>query len=183
MIVLIEGIGRCGKSTLALKLRACLDNFSYIHFSVPPTEDVAGFFRENIEACLDRGDTNLIIDRLHFSNYAYGTFFGPHILNDFEFAMLDQWLANMPHLCIMLCDHPASILERMRLTALEDPTKRVILDFETIGMIQNRFLQALDRSRLNPKGSYTLDQFIDAKTGLTTRQYQELLAYIRENSK
>jgi len=78
-IVLLEGLDKCGKSTAAGEIATRLLEFgpvNLIHFSKPTSGDL---FREYLYALMtaDEFDGSTIIDRLHWSEEAYGTVYRP----------------------------------------------------------------------------------------------------------
>lgn len=78
-IVLLEGLDKCGKSTAAGEIATRLLEFgpvNLIHFGKPEGEDQ---FREYLDALLaaDWFQGSTIIDRLHWSEEAYGSVYRP----------------------------------------------------------------------------------------------------------
>lgn len=181
MILLLEGVGRTGKTTLAERLRWDLPGHHYVHFSVPDRPDAAEYFRERLGQAVAEHGEHLILDRFHWSNHAYGDRFGGSVLSDLDFGLFDQWLAERRVAAVLLVDDPRSIHRRMMETALRDPAKRVLESPREIAEIQNRFYQCFDRSAISAKWSMGLDQFFDlsGEELRPTRAYGQLLAYVK----
>jgi hypothetical protein len=69
MITIIEGVDRVGKSSLARSLANIMPDHALVHCVVPPAgEHVFDYHRRMLST-----SSNLIVDRLHWSEYAYGS--------------------------------------------------------------------------------------------------------------
>jgi len=178
MIVLLEGVGRTGKSTLAERLRTDLPGHHYVHFSVPDRPAME-YFQERLGSAVAEHGEKLILDRFHWSNHAYGSTFGGSVLSDSDFCWLDLWLSQRCVVAVLLVDDPRAIYRRMQTTAAADPEKRVLTSAAQIGETQNRFYRCFDRSAIGTKWVMGLDQFFDLEAeGQPTEIYERLLRYI-----
>lgn len=84
-MIIIEGVDRCGKSSVAKTLRKILPEWSYRHHTKPPMNPY-GYFSGFIADSRPK----VIVDRFHWSEPVYGkTFRGSTGLSRIEFAKLD----------------------------------------------------------------------------------------------
>ena len=67
-MIIVEGLNRCGKTTLAMELRRRLGRFSYRHTTRPMKE--VGPFNYRLWQLAD-AHPFMIVDRCHWSDYAY----------------------------------------------------------------------------------------------------------------
>lgn len=181
MIIYLDGLGRCGKTILAERLCADLPGYRRVHFSVPDVPDAFDYFWgkvQELESC-----ENLVLDRFHWANHAYGSVFGGSVLTDLDWWRLDQWLALQKAVAILMVDGPKAIHQRMVETAAQDPEKRVLASASEIGEVQNRFNRCFDRSVISPRWSMGLDQFFNLATMEAREPYEKLLAYVRNGGK
>ena len=185
MLILLEGLGRTGKTTLAQRLCADLPAYHYIHFSVPDRPNAMEYFRERLGDAVAEHGEHLILDRFHWSNHAYGDRFGGSVLTDSDFCWLDLWLAERRVAALLLVDDPRAILRRMADTIIQEPEKRVLTSMAEIGEIQNRFYLCFDRSAISLKWALGLDQLFDLDTDdqQPTAAYRRLLTYIQSDGR
>lgn len=93
-IILLEGLDKCGKSTMAADLAVRLTEFgpvNLVHFGTPNGDQ----FREYLEAIrqADAYEGSTIIDRLHWSEEAYGRTYRPdRVLETASIDALDEVL-------------------------------------------------------------------------------------------
>lgn len=179
MIVLLDGLNKTGKSTLAKRLMADLPHFRYLHFDAPRDPNrVYQHFAESLEA-IDGLD--IILDRLHWSNAAFRDLVGGHVLMPFDHDRIDQWVAARPSAAVLLVDDPHAICQRVRADLPERPWLEPIATPATIGQIQNRFYEVMARSAITPKWSLGLDQLLNLEIDPATpsETYNRLVAYLR----
>lgn len=176
MIVLLEGLSRVGKSVLANRLQADLPGFKRLHFGPPDIPDAYEFFTQELREI--EGE-DVIIDRLHWSNFAYQSLFGGSVLTDFDHYRIDAWLANQPCVAILLVGEPHAIYDRIREERVVVPVRHVLASPRQIGEVQNRFRIAFERSSIGAKWSFGLDQIMDSASGTVTEVYARLLGLLK----
>ena len=91
MQFLLEGADGTGKTTLAGALQQKY-SAKYRHFSVPDEHPIAYWMKNGLGE-YPGGSNNVVIDRLHLSEEAYGTVYrGGSGLTDHQFWLLEGWL-------------------------------------------------------------------------------------------
>ena len=178
MICLVEGFDRTGKGTLCAHLQEDLPDFRYVHFGVPDQEDPFNFFFDRL---MLHGGEDLIVDRFHWSNYAYNGTLGGPVLADFDWWRLDHWLAEQGALVVLLVDDPHAIHRRLKLEVQVKPGSPQIVPLSPgeIGQIQNRFFQCYDRSEISHKWSVGLDQLLTSTEHDGQHGWEETPNYVR----
>ncbi len=176
MICLLEGLSRVGKSVLANRLQADLPRFERLHFGPPDIPDAYEFFTQELREI--EGE-NVIIDRLHWSNFAYQNLFGGSVLTDFDHWRIDAWVAQQPCVAILLVDEPHAIYDRLQQEQFATPVRHVLASPRQIGEVQNRFRVAFERSGIGNKWSFGLDQLLSMEDGAVTETYERLLKLLR----
>lgn len=72
-MIILEGVDRVGKSSVARSLLRLLPDYKYVHCEVPPKgEHVLDYHVRLLNLDDPQFDGKLIVDRLHWSEYAYG---------------------------------------------------------------------------------------------------------------
>ena len=170
MVLLIEGVNHTGKSTLAKKLAKDL-GWGILKFNVPPLESPYIHFSQRIHAAI-REHGNVIIDRCHFSNFAYNGRLGGGVLNEIERYALDKII----DVVFLLVDSPFVIAERLNEDVdRDDGAER--LTRQDLGDIQKRFYEALGSSLIENKYSFQFPQLI-TEDGVTA-QYVRIVNQLR----
>ena len=91
MQFLLEGADGTGKTTLAGALQQKY-SAKYLHFSVPDSHPIAYWMEHGLSE-YPGGSNNVVIDRLHLSEEAYGEVYrGGSGLSSHEFWLLEGWL-------------------------------------------------------------------------------------------
>ena len=123
MIVIIEGMDRCGKSTLVDSLRkhVMTDPGTFVHHSVSPPKDVKDpnkWELDNYRALIDfaggaaAGDQSILFDRFHLGAYVYGVKYRGQSEN--IIAEIEDYYPAFKNdaILITLVDYPSAIVER-----------------------------------------------------------------------
>ena len=123
MIVIIEGMDRCGKSTLVDSLRkhVMTDPGTFVHHSVSPPKDVKDpnkweldNYRSLIEFASDANASgrSVLFDRFHLGAYVYGVKYrgqSENIISEIEEGFPSF---TKEAILITLVDYPSAIVER-----------------------------------------------------------------------
>lgn len=173
MIVLIEGLNRTGKSTLAQNLSNSLQ-IPIVKFDVPGPDPYFEFTGRLQEAM--RASRHFIIDRLHLSNFAYNGILGGGVLSSDEWDKVDQILGKESTLLYWMVDTPQAIQARLQAGASREDGAET-LDRAWLAMMHGRFDSAFRRTSIRNKGSFTLPQFVE--DGKTTPKFEEHLHLLR----
>lgn len=181
MILLLDGVNKTGKSTLARRIMADVPHFRYLHFDAPRTYKVYQFFMDRLE---EVDGLDIILDRLHLSNAAFRDLLGGSVLADFDWWRIDQWVAQRPSVALLMVDDPHAILPRVEADLEARPWLKPLATAAAIGQVQNRFYQCFDRSAISPKWALGLDQLLDldADPPAVTETYQRLLSHLKGES-
>jgi hypothetical protein len=126
-MVLLEGTDRVGKSTVAQAMKSLLPNWGYRHHGVPPYDPFLyfGWF-------LADARPNTIVDRLHWSEYAYGkTYRNSAGIDEDHYRILDLMLLSQDTTVIYLEDSLEAIKARW------DPKEPFA--FEKFGELKEHF--------------------------------------------
>lgn len=178
MILLIEGVNCCGKSTLAKQFSEDL-NWPILKFNVPPYEAFDYFWDEICHWGCE--EDNFIIDRCHLSNWAYENLLEGGVLSLDDWTVIDQTLKKMNTWLFLLVDDPFAI--EARLQQREDKGDGANqLHRHVLAQIQQRFIEASGMSRIEQKGHFTLMQLLDPETGEPTSHYYQILEQILRES-
>lgn len=107
-MIILEGPDRCGKTTVARILQRLLPGWSYRHHTKPPIKPYSYF-----GLFLADSVPNVIVDRLHWSELAYGnTYRGGSELSYHEWRYLELMLLARQARIIYLTDEIENIKER-----------------------------------------------------------------------
>lgn len=108
-MILIEGPDRCGKSTVAKEVMKLLPRWSYRHHTKPPVDPVAYF-----SWFLADARPRVVVDRLHWSDYAYGKTYDEvgMKLTPHEWRMVELALATQGTTVLLLTDAAENIVKR-----------------------------------------------------------------------
>lgn len=164
-VVLIEGIDRTGKSTVAHAVWECLRD-AYLpgefpkpmHFGVPPDGEVYWHFFSQLKDWERTCWGGFIVDRCYMSNGVYAGCLGGGLLQPEEYTSLDQMFANWNALLLLMVDSPLEIWKRVQQE--KDPLTDH-LSVQNLAGLQHRFQLAFDCSTIVWKGSYTLPQLVE----------------------
>lgn len=174
MIILVEGLDRTGKSTLAQALATDL-NLTYLRFGVPPEGDLLCHFRDEIEERRKLG-RGVVVDRMHLSNYAYNGELGGPVLTAAEWSVMDAYVARRRGYLLLMTDTPFNIETRLR---QEGDSEASGLTREDIGRIARRFNVAFNASSIPNKGTYCLPHLIVPATGDRTAYYERIIEQLK----
>jgi len=109
-MIVIEGPDKVGKTTLADRFYKLLPGWRRVHFGVPP--DGVPVFDYHVKGLAMAGPM-AIVDRLHWSEYAYGlTYRGKVGYNDLQWVAMETYLASCKATMILLTDKVSSIKAR-----------------------------------------------------------------------
>ena len=103
-VIVLEGVEGSGKSTLAQML---VDKgWGYVHFAYRPYGDLLTQWTREIEEAAEKSENGrVVVDRLHVSCEVYGQLIrGEHGLSEFDFWIVDGWLAARGAVIIYLRD-------------------------------------------------------------------------------
>lgn len=134
MIVVVEGIDRVGKTTLVDMLvnagfKTLKDEFA-IHDFIDKFEDYSvgkcESFIKVAQQLHDRGD-NIVIDRLHLTEYVYGNTTRNGMVNEKAVWAVDMLLANMH--AVLCYVKPADILISNELAGVDQTKRSELFDF------------------------------------------------------
>lgn len=180
MILLVEGTDRAGKTALCERVRVDLPTFDYLHFGVPDQPDAYSYFAERLDHFLSRG-TDLVINRLHWSNVAYAGMFGGSVLTDFDWYRLDQHIAQQPAMALLLVGDPTALHQRLQLEQQVRPTTYRLASPREIGDVQNAFFRCFDRTAIQRKWSGGIETLLDLEATPPTPlpAYERLLELLR----
>lgn len=155
-MIILEGMDRCGKSTVARALRELLPGWSYRHHTKPPM-DPFGYFAQFIADSHPR----VIVDRFHWSEPAYGkTYRHGSGLTKSQWRTLELMCLGQNAQIIYMYDHVESIKARWDDSEMfpAEPLNQLCLEYATI--------KAASKVA---NYSYTLPDLIDAKGRPTER--------------
>jgi thymidylate kinase len=175
MILLIEGVNRVGKTTLATRLAQDLD-WPILKFNVPPA-NAYEHFKLSLSLMAELKGS-FIVDRCHLSNRAYQEKLGGGVMDFSEWSNLDEWLRGKGAWLFLLVDNPFDIEARLQ----KRPDKgdgAEHLSRSEIAALQSSFDEAYQTSAIEVKGHFTLPQFIDQETGWVTDHYRSVLKQIQ----
>ena len=107
-MIIVEGPDRCGKSTLVEMLSRQLPDWKVGHFVVPD-RPVLEYHMDGIEEL----GAKSIVDRLHWSEYAYGlTYRGRCGYDEVGWAAIEERLHELKAHVVLLTDWPELIEKR-----------------------------------------------------------------------
>lgn len=147
-ILVLEGLDKCGKSTTAGELATKLLAFGpvqLLHFGKPDGDQ----FREYLEALrqADAFDGSTIIDRLHWSEEAYGRTYRPkQVLETESIDALDEVLRNMGGVVIWKQRELAEV--GRALDADDHATKGSPVSLDDLAAISKVFARRFTRKRV-----------------------------------
>jgi hypothetical protein len=112
MSILIEGPDRCGKTTVSHALQRLLPGWSYKHHGVPPSG--CSVYQYHGWGLVD-AHAQQIIDRLHWSEVAYGMTYRRECGYQFwQWRAIELALLSRATTVLHLTDEPGSILSRWK---------------------------------------------------------------------
>ena len=174
-VLVIEGVNCTGKSTLA-KLFSDRTGLEIVKFGVAPKQNPFRYFAANILQAAQRNE-NFIIDRCHLSNYAYQEMQDSGVMAIPYWQMIDKELARLHAWLFLLTDDVFQIEQRMQERRKGDGADG--WDRPRIALVQRRFEEAFEMSRLEPRGQFSLPLFISAD-GQPTPQFEDVLTRFQQ---
>ncbi|KKN86943.1 hypothetical protein LCGC14_0265060 [marine sediment metagenome] len=113
-IIILEGIDGIGKSTIAQRLVE-LDGGRSLHFPHIAKNRLFEWLSQMQQALVDFPDMNVVVDRLHLSELAYGPLVrGEEGLTQFEIWVLEGWLRAHDAYLFLLDGHNQHTLDRFQ---------------------------------------------------------------------
>lgn len=183
-IVIVEGLDRCGKTTLVESLLSLIGNCERHHFGIPPLENTLAFYQnqiiDRITTCKSYG-TGTIFDRSFISNYAYNGIFGGGVLGREHINTLTKVCVEEAFYFILLYSEPSSILRRLGEESKE--TKAGELSLSQINTIQSRFFQIFSELPTHRKTICTIEDLfiVDNNSRLEQRRARTNLEVLVNN--
>lgn len=113
-MIILEGVDRVGKSSVAKALMRYLPDYKYVHCEVPPEgEHVLDYHTRLLGLNDKKFDGKLIVDRLHWSEYSYGiTYRSGCKYTQSQWNSLEDRLLNASAHVILMSDAVKLIRER-----------------------------------------------------------------------
>ncbi len=113
-IIILEGIDGIGKSTIAQRLVE-LDGGRSLHFPHIAKNRLFEWLSQMQQALVDFPDMNVVVDRLHLSELAYGPLVrGEEGLTQFEIWVLEGWLQAHNTTLFLLCGQTEHTISRLQ---------------------------------------------------------------------
>lgn len=129
-MIIVEGLDRCGKSSVTKRLLELLPSWSYRHHTKPPMSPY-GYFAGFLADCRP----HVIVDRLHWSEPAYGnTYRGGSGLSRAETIKLELMCLAHDATVIYMHDSPESIESRWDDSEMfpADGIRKLIAEYEKV---------------------------------------------------
>lgn len=173
-MILLEGSDRVGKGTVAKALRSLLPNWSYRHHTKPPVDSYTYFswFLADTHA-------NVVVDRLHWSDYAYGhTYCGGMALTEHQWRLIELALMSRQTIVLHMTDDAAGIKSRWG--------KDEMYDVGPLNQLLDRYHSLAERcstpySRL-PVVTAKLPQLVDLSSGEPTDSLRSIAQHAHATS-
>lgn len=156
MLILIEGLERCGKTSMVNHLRSVIKNPKLIvnHCAKPPKGLSQAETREWSQryyfellvkfGALSKEGWDIIMDRAHIGEYVYGTMYrGNAVADDFMFFP-EQFIDISDAYLILLTDDPVKVLSREDGMSLSQ--SKSMVEFERM-----RFIDGFNKSKIMNK--------------------------------
>ena len=184
MFVIIEGLDRSGKSTLANSIKNKLDYFEIIHCSKPKTDDP---YQEYLEMFQKYDGKDVIFDRFYLGEYVYSNLYrGGCKITPFQFWTLDM-LAQRNAACLIYSKtSPEVILKR----CIDTNEGKDVFDFEKdIDKASNLFDEIIKSSCLSEScceqydsSFHTQDEFVEYTISYIKHRREKQLNYCFNDS-
>lgn len=170
-MILLEGPECVGKTTVAMALRRLLPGWSYRHFSVPPS-CVRPYYYHAWP--ITDAHPRVIIDRLHWSEYAYGIpTRGNFDYTEDEWRNVELLLLSRATTVVYMTDDSEAIKARWAQSQKRQHFNVAVAD-GVIARYGNLFMKHSDPlSHLNVL-AFTLPQLIDPRTNRPTDALRDL---------
>ena len=152
MIVIVEGLDRCGKSTLIKHIRKHIltnPKTTSIHCSSPPSGSHSDWSKDHYTsllktiALLNNDGWDIILDRSHLGEDVYGPLFRNQEAK-YIYDLENEFFNNIDVRLILLIDDPIKLLER---DDGDSPTANV----SQIQSVLDTFLKAFNQSNISNK--------------------------------
>lgn len=150
-MIILEGLDKTGKSTVAKAICKYLPGWSYQHHTKPPEDPYIYFGR-----FLAHANPEIVVDRLHLSERAYGNVYRPNEpgLSDHQWQMLE--LACMSRSAIIFYFHDTvnNIVSRWNDKEMYAPNELTLMK------LQDEYTKCIKQTQI-PVLQCTYNQFID----------------------
>lgn len=119
-MILLEGVDRTGKTTVAEHLMRLLPGWSFVHQTKPDCHP----FKYGMQRVAN-SHPRVVLDRLHWSNYAYGRVYdgSQELLDAHEWRLTELALASRGTMVVYMHDDLESILGRWGKDEMYPPTE------------------------------------------------------------
>lgn len=174
-VLVIEGVNCTGKSTIA-KLFADRTGLELVKFGIAPKDNPFRYFASTIINAAARNE-NFIVDRCHLSNYAYQSMQESGVMEIPYWQQIDKELERLNGWLFLMTDDVFKIEQRMQARKKGDGADG--WSRQRIALVQRRFEEAFDMSRLEPRGQFSLPLFL-LPDGQTTQQFEEVLTKFQQ---
>lgn len=166
-MILLEGVDRTGKTTVATALMKLLPGWSFVHQTKPDCHP----FKYGMQRVVN-SHPRVVMDRLHWSNYVYGhTYKGSQdLLTEHEWRITELALASRGTMVVYMHDDIEGILGRWGKGEMYPPTEIPQL----LDHYRNLIGQAGERTTNLPVHIATLSDLV--QDGKPTYRLQQLAA-------
>jgi hypothetical protein len=170
-VIILEGCDRTGKTTVAKALRSLLPGWSYRHHTVPP----AGLtcYEYHLQFLAD-SHARVIVDRLHWSDYAYRKVYGGDQMTLHRWRCIELAAMSRNATVLLMTDTIANITSRW--TEREMYTGRVAALWDAYVGLDEKSSQ---RKSMLPSVGWELSELVSGD-GAPTKHLVEIAQLERE---
>lgn len=156
MLILVEGLERCGKTTMVNYIRSVIKNPKLIvnHCAKPPkglsqieTRDWSRQYYFQLLTKFDHLSSegwDIIMDRAHIGEYVYGNMYRGNAVHDDFMFFPEEFINISDTYLVLLTDKPEKVLERE--DGMSMSQSKSLVEFE-----RTRFIEGFNKSRIMNK--------------------------------